>query len=161
MYYGFRCYTKTGKPLGWLYTARQEEEFNWTDKPSQFGWCKRWKTRKGAEKNFDYYQHRWQFLRQQRGGYLKIEVMPEVPEIEAVINRTSQQKWDAKNSSIIKESKTKYDQNNPVWSFRLTSELQEWLEAERWNTNKGKPESNAQLITRKLEKLRTLESQGY
>ncbi|MEA5536792.1 hypothetical protein [Crocosphaera sp. XPORK-15E] len=158
MYYGFRCYNQEGKPMGWLYTAHQESELNCIDNPIYFDWCKRWKTEQGAKKNFDYYHQRWQL---KSGGYLQIELMPEIVEQKETQNRTSQQKWDAKHPYIIKQSKVKYDKNNPVWSFRPTSELRDWLEKERWNTEEGKPETNAQLVIRKLNKLKQLESQGY
>ncbi|MEL4895937.1 hypothetical protein [Crocosphaera sp. Alani8] len=161
MYYGYRCYADDHEPLGWFYTTHQEQELNWTTNPSLFYWCKRWKTRRGAEKNFDYYQQQWQLYRRQKCGYLKIEIMPEIPSIDENPNRTSQQQWDAKNTKIIKESKTKYDEKNPVWAFRPTPELIEWLEEERWDNENGKPETNAQLLIRKLNKLRQLECQGY
>ena len=54
-----------------------------------------------------------------------------------------------------------------VWSicraiYQLpTIELVEWLEKERWDDKNGKPESNAALVTRKLEKMRSMEHQGY
>ncbi len=61
----------------------------------------------------------------------------------------------------MKESKTKYDANNPVWSFRPSPQLIEWLEEERWYDRDGKLENNAALLTRKLNKLMNLERQGY
>ncbi|MGK7939915.1 MAG: hypothetical protein AB4062_07150 [Crocosphaera sp.] len=161
MYYGYRCYTKDDEPIGWLYTAHQGADLNYTDNPDLFYWCKRWKTRKGAEKNFNYYQEQWQLYRQKKGGYLKIEIMPEVPTLDENFNRTSQQQWDSKNGKIIKDSKAKYDKKNPIWSFRPTVELIDWLEEERWEKENDKPETNAQLLIRKLNKLRKLESQGY
>jgi O-methyltransferase involved in polyketide biosynthesis len=76
--------------------------------------------------------------------------------------RETKKNWDKNHSRIIKASKAKYDQNHPTWSFRLTSELKEWLESERWDDEKtGKPETNAALVKRKLEKLMKLEQQGY
>lgn len=76
--------------------------------------------------------------------------------------RETKKIWDKNNSLIIKASKVKYDQNNPTWSLRLTPELKEWLESERWEDEKtGKPETNAALIIRKLTKLMNLENQGY
>lgn len=75
MYYGYRCYSQEGQPIGWFYTHSNDTEFTCTK--INFDWCKRWKTQRGAAKNFDYYNRRWQF--QSKGGYLKIEIMPEVP----------------------------------------------------------------------------------
>ena len=42
-----------------------------------------------------------------------------------------------------------------------TIELVEWLEKERWDDRDGKPETNAALVIRKLEKLMEMEYQGY
>lgn len=155
-YYGFRCYSREGKALGWLYTAMQERELNSTNNSENFSWCKRWKTERGAKKNFDYYDSRWQF--NTKGGYLKIEIMPEV---EETTNRSSQQRWDAQNQDIIKKSKVKYDQENPIWSFRPTPPILEWLEEERLMDKNLDLETNSALINRKLEKLRKLECQGH
>ena len=74
---------------------------------------------------------------------------------------TPQQKWDKKHSDKVKKSKAEYDKENPVWGFRPTPELKEWLEKERWDDKDGKPESNAALVTRKLEKLMEMEYQRY
>ena len=49
----------------------------------------------------------------------------------------------------------------PMWFFQPSSENLQWLEEERWDNDDGEPESNAQLINRKLEKLRKLEQQGF
>lgn len=62
--------------MGWLYTHTNDTEFVWTDK--ELSWCKKWKTQKGAANNFDHFNSRWQF--KSKGGYLKIEVMPEFEE---------------------------------------------------------------------------------
>ena len=75
--------------------------------------------------------------------------------------RDTKKKWDEKYPERIKESKAKYDANNPLWSFRPSPELIEWLEEERWDGKDGKPETNADLLTRKLNKLMNLERQGY
>jgi len=40
--------------------------------------------------------------------------------------------WNESNSEIIQRSKAKYDRKNPIWSFRITPELLEWLNQERW-----------------------------
>lgn len=73
MYYGYRCYTKDGKALGWLYTYNNEADLFWTTE--DLDWCKRWKTERGAKNNFDRYNRLWQL--KSDGGYLKIEVMLE------------------------------------------------------------------------------------
>jgi|GEM_PF-1709953 len=159
-YYGFLCYSQEGKPLGWLYTTQSEREYNWTDKPEYFHWCKRWKTKKGAIQNFDWYNEQWQF--KSKGGWLKIEEMPEevIPE-NSQNSRSSQERWDAKHPEKVQKSKTKYDIKNPVWAFRPSHKLLEWLEQERWDDNHEKPETDAALLNRKLEKLRELEQQGF
>jgi len=74
---------------------------------------------------------------------------------------TPQQKWDRKHPDKIKKSKAEYDKKNPVWKFRPSVELREWLEKERCDDKNGKPETNAALLTRKLEKLMEMEYQGY
>jgi hypothetical protein len=61
---------------------------------------------------------------------------------------------------VIKQSKAEYDRKNPVMSFRPTPELIQWLDEERWDDD-GKPETDAALIKRKLEKLMKMENQGY
>ena len=54
-----------------------------------------------------------------------------------------------------------YNKKRPVWLFRPTPENIEWLEEERWDDDNGKPESDAMLLNRKLDKLRKLEQQGF
>ncbi len=76
MYYGYRCYDSESKPIGWLYTHSNDTEITWTNR--ELNWCKKWKTQKGAANNFDRYNSRWKFS--SKGGYLKIEVMPEFEE---------------------------------------------------------------------------------
>lgn len=74
-------------------------------------------------------------------------------------SRQSQEKWDATHSDIIKESKAKYDSNNPIWSVRFKTEHQEildWLNEERYDD-----ETNQDLLVRKLRKLMKMENQGY
>lgn len=149
-YFGFRCYNKDGEPLGWLYTANAEKEYNWTNEHKYFHWCKLWKTEQGAKNNFDWYNKQWQF--KSKGGYLKIEQMPEIEEIESP--RQSQKNWDKANPDVIKESKIKYDKKRPIWSFRPTSENLEWLEQERWEGDEGKSENDTALLNRKLTKIR-------
>jgi hypothetical protein len=75
--------------------------------------------------------------------------------------RDTKDNWDKKNLDKVKKSKVKYDKDNPVWGFRPTPELREWLEKERWDDENGNPETNAALVTRKLEKLMEMEYQGY
>ena len=67
--------------------------------------------------------------------------------------RETKKNWDKKNQNKVKKSKSEYDQKKPVWAFRPTPEMIEWLEKERWNDENGKPETNAALIIRKLEEL--------
>lgn len=93
MYYGYRCYSQDGQPIGWFYTCNNDSELTFTN--TNFDWCKRWKTERGATKNFDYYNRRWQF--QSKGGYLKIEVMPEVPQ-----KAVSKQQETEQNNTIYK-----------------------------------------------------------
>ena len=69
--------------------------------------------------------------------------------------------WNKNNSDKVKESNAQYNKKNPMWGFRPTPELREWLEKERWDDKDGKPETNAALVTRKLEKLMEMEYQGY
>lgn len=54
-YYGYRCYDNTNKPpaLGWLYTYNNDRDMAYTN--CNLDWCKRWKTERGAKKNFDWY----------------------------------------------------------------------------------------------------------
>ena len=75
--------------------------------------------------------------------------------------RETKDSWDKNNPDKVKKSKAKYEKENPVWGFRPTPELKEWLEKERIVDKDGKPESNAALVTRKLEKLMEMEYQGY
>ena len=75
--------------------------------------------------------------------------------------RDTKDSWDKNNPDKVKQSKAKYDKKNPTWAFRPTPELREWLEKERWDDENGKPETNAALVTRKLEKLMEMEYQGY
>ena len=69
--------------------------------------------------------------------------------------------WNESNSEIIQRSKAKSDRKNPIWSFRITPELLEWLNQERWNDGDGNPETNSALVIRKLNKLMKLENEGY
>ena len=102
MYYGYRCYNQDSQPIGWLYTYNNDTDLAFTT--INFDWCKRWKTERGVTKNFDYYNRRWQF--QSKGGYLKIEVMPEVPQTEV----SKQQETEQNNTIYQMNSQTKESQ---------------------------------------------------
>ena len=155
MYYGYHCYNKDGQPLGWLYTFSSDTEYAWTNK--DLHWCKRWKTERGAKKHFNNYNRRWQF--KSHGGYLKIEIMPDIPEQESVESRRQKLLEEWGDSAI--EQLQEEGEKCPIWSFRPKPEIVEWLEEERWKENGGEPESDAALINRKLEKLMKLERQGF
>jgi hypothetical protein len=157
-FYGYRCYDSTGVPLGWFYTTDSGRSRTCTNQPDLLHWAKRWKTQKGAEKSFEHYDRGWQFV--SKGGYLKIEIMPEF-EIPPTRQALKRKEWDAANPDLIKQSKAEYDRKHPVMSFRPTPELIQWLEEDRWVDDDRKPETDAALIKRKLEKLMKLESQGY
>ncbi|MCC5640867.1 hypothetical protein LC593_34585 [Nostoc sp. CHAB 5844] len=156
MYYGYRCYTKEDEPLGWLYTFNKNLEYAWTNR--DFHLCKRWKTEKGAKKHFDYYNNNWQF--KSKGGYLKIEVMPEFSQSQFSA-KSNQQLWNEANRDKVYQSQEKYNQKRPIISFHPKAELLEWLEQERRFDEDGEPETDAALLNRKLEKLRQLEQQGF
>lgn len=156
VYYGLRCYDKDSQPLGWLYTYESDTELVWTDK--NLGWCKRWKTERGAKNNIDRYNPRWQF--KSKGGYLRVELMPEMSKPESP-DKSPQQIWNEQHPEVIEKARAEYDKKRPVWSARLTPEIVEWLEEERWQDESGKPESDTALLNRKLEKLRKLEQQGF
>lgn len=74
MHYGYRCYSNSGQLLGWLYTYNNDTEYTWTDEKN-LAYCKSWKTERGARKHFNNCNARWTSI--SKGGYLKIEVMPE------------------------------------------------------------------------------------
>lgn len=74
--------------------------------------------------------------------------------------RDTKDSWDKNNPDKIKQSKAKYNKQNPVWGFRPTPRLREWLEKARGNDENGKPETNAALVIRKLDKLMNMESEG-
>ena len=74
--------------------------------------------------------------------------------------KSKQQRWNEKHRLAIQRAQEEYEKKRPTWSFRPTHENLEWLEAERWDSEDGKLESNASLLNRKLEKLRKLEQQG-
>jgi hypothetical protein len=99
MYYGYRCYNRNGEALGWFYTYDSDTAYTYTDK--DFEWCKRWKTIKGAEKNFSNYNKRWGS--KNNGGYLKIEVMPESVDKESPQDRRQKllKEWDESSKSDL------------------------------------------------------------
>jgi hypothetical protein len=130
MYYGYQCYSKDHEPLGWLYLSGYE--YNWTNRDLYL--CKRWKTPKGAEKNFEQYNSRWQH--QSKGGYLKIEVMPEFNE-----NKPDQQ------------SLQRYHQAPKVIVFKPQENIVKWLEQERCVNDDGEPESDGEILNRTLAEL--------
>lgn len=154
MYYGYRCYTREDKPLGWLYTFDSNTEYAWTNKDLRL--CKRWKTERGAKKHFDHYNTRWEFKSQ--GGYLKIELMPEFSESKSSA-KSNQQRWNEANRDALYQAQENYNQKRPIMSFRPKTELLEWLDEERTSNEDGEPETDAALLNRKLEKLRQLEQQ--
>lgn len=69
-------------------------------------------------------------------------------------NRDSKNKWDKDHPQVIKKAKAKYDMKNPIWSFRPSLELRDWLEEQRMDS-----EGNAHLLTRKLSELMSLKQQ--
>ncbi len=105
MYYGYRCYDQDNQPIGWFYTCNSDNELAFTT--TNFDWCKRWKTERGATKNLDHYNRRWQS--QSKGGYLKIEVMPEVPQTEVYKQQeTEQNKTISQMNNQTKQSQLGY-----------------------------------------------------
>lgn len=68
--YAYRCYSRSGKALGWLYTYGQNEI---TSSEVDFEWFKQWKTRTGATRSFEHYNSRWRM--QSGGGHLQIELL--------------------------------------------------------------------------------------
>jgi hypothetical protein len=156
-FYGYHCYSSENKPLGWFYTYGSGRDYAWTNNPSDLHWCKRWKTFQGAAKHLDIFNEKWKFG--SKGGYLKIEIMPDF-EMPVSRKELKRQKWNAANSDTIEESKAEGDFKCPILSFLPTPEIQAWLEEERYCDN-GIPETTAALLNRKLKKLRTMENQGY
>jgi hypothetical protein len=75
--------------------------------------------------------------------------------------KSRQQKWNEEHPDVIQKAQQEYNKKKPVWSVRLTPENMKWLEEERWTDENGKPESDSALLSRKLEKLRKLEQQGF
>ena len=76
------------------------------------------------------------------------------------MGKSKQQQWNEEHPDVVQKAQIEYNKKRPVWSFRPTPENIKWLEEERWNDN-GKPESDAMLLNRKLDKLRKLEQQGF
>ncbi len=77
------------------------------------------------------------------------------------MGKSKQQQWNEEHPDIVHKAQAEYNKKRPVWSFRPTLENIEWLEEERWDDDNGKPESDAMLLNRKLDKLRLLEQQGF
>lgn len=75
--------------------------------------------------------------------------------------KSKQQQWNEEHPDVVQKAQQEYNKKRPIWSFRPTPENLEWLEEERWIDENGKPESDASLLNRKLEKLKKLESQGF
>ncbi len=155
MYYGYRCYNKDGEPLGWFYTYNNETEITWTT--IDLNWCKQWKTERGAKKHFDRYNRRWRF--KSSGGYLKIEVMPDIEEPESAESRRQRllEQWGDDITSALPNKGS----NLQFLSFHPKPEILQWLSSERDLDENGELESDDTLINRKLEKLRKLEQQGF
>ncbi|WP_414530486.1 hypothetical protein [Nodularia chucula] len=156
MYLGYRCYSKEDKPLGWLYTFSCDTECAFIHK--NLHWCKRWKTERGAKKYFDRYNRRWQF--QSKGGYLKIEVMPDIAEPKSRKSRYQKilEEW---GDDVVAQPQKPDDTKYPTMSFNPKPELLKWLEDERETDDNGELESDAALLNRKLKKLKQLETQGF
>ncbi len=76
------------------------------------------------------------------------------------MGKSIQQQWNEEHPDIVQKAQAEYNKKRPVWAFRPTPENIEWLEEERWDDN-GKPESDATLLNRKLDKLRRLEQQEF
>lgn len=73
------------------------------------------------------------------------------------MSKSKQQQWNEEHPDVIHKAQKEYNQKRPIWSFRPTPENIQWLEKERWEDDNGKPESDATLLNRKLDKLRLLE----
>lgn len=77
------------------------------------------------------------------------------------MTKSRQQRWNETHRETLQKAQEEYEKKRPTWSFRPTPENLDWLEEERWEDEDGKPESNAVLVNRKLEKLRKLEGKGF
>lgn len=157
MYYGYRCYSQEDKPLGWLYTFNCDTEYAFTK--NNLRWCKRWKTERGAKKRFNQYNRRWQF--QSKGGYLKIEVMPDIAEPKSTKSRHQKILEEWGDDVVAQPQKPDDATSYTTMSFNPKPELLEWLEEERETDDNGELESDAALLNRKLKKLKKLETQGF
>lgn len=73
------------------------------------------------------------------------------------MNKSKQQQWNEEHPDVIHKAQKEYNKKRPIWSFRPTPENIQWLEEERRKNDNGKPESDATLLNRKLDKLRLLE----
>ena len=119
MYYGYRCYNSDNKSIGWLYTFGNESEYVWTN--TELNWCKKWKTERGAKKHFEHYNSRWKF--KSKGGYLKIEVMPEFEEPESAASRRQRmlEEWD----TLQELDNNKTEETTTNFQFELIKGLPE------------------------------------
>jgi hypothetical protein len=106
--------------------------------------AKTWKTEKGAKKYLETHLFIGRAGERLKKAWTDIEVVEISP----------QQRYQANNPEVIRESKAKYDVKRPVFSFRPKPEILEWLEKER-----SPDETDAELLNRKLGKLMELEKQ--
>ena len=155
MLIGYCCYNKDGEPLGWLYTYNNDIELVATNK--YLSWCKRWKTERGAKKSFEHYNSRWQT--KSKGGYLKIELMPDIAPPESAESRRQRllEQWGDDITNALPNNGS----NLQFLSFHPQPEILQWLSSERNLDENGELESDDTLINRKLKKLRKLEQQGF
>ncbi|MDF5722163.1 MAG: hypothetical protein PUP91_17085 [Rhizonema sp. PD37] len=150
LYYGYRCYNNLGEPLGWLYTYNNDINYGWTEK-KDLDWCKRWKTEKGAKNNLERYNSRWQF--QSKGGYLQIEVMPDIKEPESAKSHSHKliEEWGEDVTHNIESVHIR------TISFQPKPEVIQWLEKQRKMYDNGEYEPIKEVLNRQLEKLMKLE----
>jgi hypothetical protein len=134
-----------GNQVKYLIYTQGDTRYNALDSGTVAG-ARTWKTERGAKKYLE--QH---LLIGGQGERLRAKWSS----IE-VVEISSQQQWDKQHPDIVKQSKAKYDQRRPVLSFRPKPEIAQWLTKERCPN-----ETDAELLNRKLDKLRQLECQGY
>lgn len=134
-----------GNKIRYLIYTQGDPRYNAIDSGTLAG-ARTWKTERGAKKYLENHLLVGQQGEKLRQSWKSIEVV----EISA------QQQWDKQHPDIVKQSKANYDCKRPVLSFRPKPEIAQWLKQERFPD-----ETNAELLNRKLEKLRQLECQGY
>ncbi|HEY9811304.1 MAG TPA: hypothetical protein V6D13_18420 [Halomicronema sp.] len=133
-YYAYQCYVND-KFLGWLYT-HSGGEISFT--VQNIEWCLKWKTEKGAQKQFDFYNGRWEHSTE--GGYLKISLLPDT--------------FKSPPKHINKDNYLNKDE--PLtFSVKSTPEIKRWLEVERQKM----PGPNSEIISRKFAEFIKLECQ--